>query len=402
MRGKSSGGRRRRIAHIFVGFIVLAIIGGLTINYLRPLPILHATVTTLPNLSTEPVSIAWSGVGQAAIGASNFGVLAAQNASTPLATASIAKVITVLCVLQKYPLNTGQDGPTITMTSKDVQIYNDYVAKNGSVVPIQVGEQLSEYQILQALLLPSANNLADSVAVWAFGSLSGYATYANTFLSSNGLSMTHVGNDASGYDPSTTSTASDLVKLGLLAVKNAVVTEIASQKSTSLPIAGVVRNYNFVLGQKGINGLKTGNNDQDPGAFLFSAVVPVGTTTMTVIGAVMGQSNLAAALSTSLPLIDSLQAGFKQEHIIERGQIVAKYHAAWGATVDVVADNSLLVPRWKATAGTVKQKVNDISSSVTGTVGTVDVMVAGNDTNSTLSIKHAITPPSFWWRITRH
>jgi D-alanyl-D-alanine carboxypeptidase (penicillin-binding protein 5/6) len=44
---------------------------------------------------------------------------------------------------------------------------------------VQLGEELSEYQALQALLLPSANNIAETLARWAFGSIDAYNAYAN-------------------------------------------------------------------------------------------------------------------------------------------------------------------------------------------------------------------------------
>ncbi len=133
-------------------------------------------------------------------------------------------------------------------------------------------------------MLPSANNIADSLAAWVFGSHDAYAAYATAFLQSHGLNQTHVGSDASGFDPSTTSTASDLTALGLLALKSPVLMSIAGEKSADLPVAGTVRNYDEVLGQNGITGLKTGNNDADPGAFLFTGSATIGGKTIPLAG----------------------------------------------------------------------------------------------------------------------
>ena len=101
----------------------------------------------------------------------------------------------------------GQQGPTITLSASDVALYNAYVAQQGSVVPVAAGEQISQYQMLQAIMLPSANNMADSLAIWAFGSLDAYATYANNYVARLGLSATHIGSDASGFAPNTISSA---------------------------------------------------------------------------------------------------------------------------------------------------------------------------------------------------
>ncbi len=58
--------------------------------------------------------------------------------------ASVAKVMTAYAVLKQKPLSAGQQGPMITITAADVAIYNDYVAKDGSVAKVEQGEQISE------------------------------------------------------------------------------------------------------------------------------------------------------------------------------------------------------------------------------------------------------------------
>src|SRR5207302_547813 len=76
------------------------------------------------------------------------------------AIASIAKVMTAYLVLRDHRLRLGQDGPTITLTDDDVADTDRRRGQRESVVSIAAGEQLTERQALQALLLPSANNIA--------------------------------------------------------------------------------------------------------------------------------------------------------------------------------------------------------------------------------------------------
>src|SRR5690606_10140017 len=113
-------------------------------------------------------------------------------------TASMAKVITALAILEKQPLEAGQAGPTYTLTSHDVAVYHMYAAKNGSVLPVHEGMQLTQYQALQAMLLPSANNIADMMVERVFGSEDAYLEYAHDMLRRMGLSRTVVA-DASGF-----------------------------------------------------------------------------------------------------------------------------------------------------------------------------------------------------------
>jgi len=153
-------------------------IGGLLFNYLRPLPHAAASVTTL-NDAAQNVKLEWPNQGSAAIGAQGFGLLSSHGSQQPKPTASIAKLITVLSVLDKKPLHKGEQGPTITLTGKDVELFNHYFAIGGSYVKVEAGEKISQYQALEAVLLPSANNMADTLAVWAFGSMDTYHAYAN-------------------------------------------------------------------------------------------------------------------------------------------------------------------------------------------------------------------------------
>jgi hypothetical protein len=72
--------------------------------------------------------------------------------------------------------------------------------------------------------------------------------------------------------------------------------DIARQDSASFGESGVYTNYNTALGKHGINGLKTGNNNQNPGALLFTADVQTGSHTLELSGSVMAAESLAGAI----------------------------------------------------------------------------------------------------------
>lgn len=393
---------KRPKKHFLVWFVLVLFVAYVVYSFLRPLGTFTPTLAALPSATATAVPINWPAGGQAAIGAPGFGVLASQNDTSAVPIASITKIITALTVLQKYPLKASASGPTITLSQQDIDIYNNYVANDGSVVAIQLGEQLTEYQMLQAMLLPSANNIADSLAVWTYGSMSAYKTAAAQFLSDNGLTHTQLGADASGLDPGTISTAGDLVKLGELAVQQPALVDIAAQKQAELPVAGTVYNYNGVLGEDGINGLKTGNNDQDPGAFLFTSSITVGTKNLTVVGAVLNQASLHDALVNAVPLVNSLQAGFTQQAAVTKGQTVATYHAPWGAKTQAVASQTVQLVRWKGISEESRAQVKTISlaSATNAPAGTL-IVANGTPFNSVpLVLAHPIDKPGLWWRLT--
>lgn len=352
------------------------------------------------------VPLAWPAYGQAAVGAAGYGILGTHGSiTTPLATASTAKTITALAVLQKHPLQPGSDGPTLTMTQRDVDFYHYQLTHDGSLITVRVGQRLTERQALEALLLRSANNMADTLAVWAFGSLPAYHDYATNMIRELGLQHTTIGVDASGLDPSTTSTADDLVRVGLHLMANPALAGIVGQKTAVIPEVGTIHNTNTLLGTQGIIGIKTGNNDQDKGAYLFAADHQVADgKTVRIVGAIMGASSLGQAKQDSLGLLASTKAGFQPRQIFHTGEVVGSYTAPWSATaVNATVKADVTTIGWRGQPLNLSLNLKDVTAPVAAgtTVGTITVGASGQQrVVGTVVLDHAISPPSTWWRLT--
>src|SRR4029450_8390934 len=156
-------------------------------------------------------STVWPAQGQAAVQIGQSQVQAGPNQhAAPIA--SVAKVMTAYLVLRDHPLRLGQDGPTITLTDADVADTDRRRRQQESVVSIAAGEQLSELQALQALLLPSANNIAAVLARWGGGAVDRFVARMNATARSLGMAHTRY-TDPSGYDDATVSTATDQVRI---------------------------------------------------------------------------------------------------------------------------------------------------------------------------------------------
>jgi D-alanyl-D-alanine carboxypeptidase (penicillin-binding protein 5/6) len=202
--GEARSKDSKRWWYLAVAIVVIA--GYLYWTLGRSLPLLQPTVNSTALQAHAPAGkLAWPTHGQSAVGIAGTHTLDMHGKEEPVPIASTAKLITALTVLQKKPLQAGEQGPIITMTDRDVALYNAASSQDGSSVKVQAGEQISEYQMLQTIMLPSANNMADSLAIWAFGSLKNYQQAANQYLQSHGLAITHVGSDASGLSPTTNS-----------------------------------------------------------------------------------------------------------------------------------------------------------------------------------------------------
>lgn len=225
----------------------------------------------------------------------------------PRPTASTAKVITALTVLKEHPMAAGQPGPSLTLDAGDVELYNQTAAAGGSSLLVFEGMSMTQHAMLEAMLLPSANNVADSMALWAFGSMKAYRAAATDLVRSLGMDSTTIGTDASGFAPSTTSTAGDLALLARAAMAEPVIAEIAGLASAVIPGYGPVQNTNSLLGASGIVGLKTGTSPEAGGVFMFAANVSLKGVKTMVVGAVMGAGNSSAvAMDAARRLLDSI------------------------------------------------------------------------------------------------
>ena len=359
------------------------------------------TSTTLTIATTPSPQLNWPPTGEAAVGMMNSGVIATNGPQKALPTASVAKLITALAVLSKYPLSPGQSGPTIILDTTDYNYYTTYVAEQGSVVPIYTGEQLSELDMLEAMLIPSGNNIADSLARWAFGSISNYTNFANQMVKRLGLSNTHVAGDASGYLPTTTSTPSDLIKLGELVMLNPVLKTIVGMKSVNIPNVGILSNYDNILGSYGIIGIKTGNSNQAGGVFLGAATVKQNTKSVVLLTAVMDAPNLFSALSETEPLISTLENSFTTQVIIHKGEVLGSYVEPWGGRIQYAAKTDLSLTVLEGQSIKIRLSLNPLKPDAA--VGTVVGSVASlaNPLNATLSepvvtLKQTTQPSRFW------
>src|SRR5579864_703417 len=225
------------------GFLVICIAALLVWNYLRPYPPAVAALE-LPveeTVAGTPPDLPWPSIGAAAVGVSGLGAIATSGNEQTLPAASVTKVMTALVILTDKPLAAGESGPSIAITEVDVQAYETDRAQGQSVVRVAVGERISEFSALEGMLIPSGNNLAETLARWDAGSVPAFVAKMNARAKQLGLTHTRFA-DPAGADPGSTSTPSDLMKLGATAMALPAFAQIVSLPSAVLPVAGAVFN----------------------------------------------------------------------------------------------------------------------------------------------------------------
>ncbi|RFA09068.1 hypothetical protein B7R54_07395 [Subtercola boreus] len=251
--------------------------------------------------------------------------------------ASITKVITALVVLGEHPLADGADqGPTITLGQADLDVTEEVEAEDQFTEPMYSGQQVTLHDALAITLLTSANNYAESVARWAFGSEDAYLAAARAWLAANGLTQTTLA-DASGLDPGSASSTADLLHVAALAHANPALVAIAGMPTYDQPDLGTIANQNILLGEDGVDGLKTGSTSYAGFTLLTSAVVPVGAQPVTLVAVVLATPSLDARFASTRALLASARAGLAQVQLAEAGQVFGTYTLSDGRVVDAVA-----------------------------------------------------------------
>lgn len=400
--------KKRRIRHRLLIFSLVALLVALTygtVAVTRPFAELKPErAASSLTITTPAAELPWPAYGQGAVGLLDGEIIASHGEQSPVAIASAAKVVTALVVLEKRPLPADAAGPTVTMTADDVALYNEYVAKQGSVTPVYAGQKLTERQLLQALLLPSANNIADSLAIWSYGSVKAYLTAANQYLKQQGLTDTTVAVDASGYSPASVSTARDLVKLGGLAMRNPALAQIVGQKSAVIPAVGTVHNYNTLLGSNGIIGIKTGNNDRNGGVFIGAAERVINGKKIVLITALSGAPTLSAVLRDSQSLLVAAGSTFADTTIIRKDAVLGTYRQANGKNLQAVAANDLNQTMLRGTSVRASVDLESISYNAHAgqKVGSLSVPTSDFATGKQVDIVLKQTPvkPDLWYRLT--
>ena len=234
-------------------------------------------------LGASGVSWPEQGQGALAIGAARAQASPGQR---PVPIASVAKVMTAYVVLRRYPLSGAQAGFTVTITQAQAQDEARDRARGESVVAVRAGEQLTERQLLQALLIPSGNNIAAVLAGYVAGSDPRFLEAMNEQARSLGMDHTTY-TDASGFAASTVSTASDQLRLLEQAIRLPVFRQIVAMPSVTLPVAGTLSNFDPLIAAGYVG--KTGSDSAAGGCLAFMTHVTVDRRRVTVAGVVLGQ-----------------------------------------------------------------------------------------------------------------
>jgi D-alanyl-D-alanine carboxypeptidase (penicillin-binding protein 5/6) len=311
--------------------------------------VIHRTLPAEVRFPGASPVLAWPHEGQAAVEVEGVGSFGASGGDTPVPIASVAKVMTAYLTLREHPLAAGEDGFVVRITPAEVAEDKQRLALGESTVPVKAGERITERQALQALLLPSANNIAALLARYdARGLTTAFVARMNSTARKLGMSSTTY-TDPSGFDDTTVSTAPDQLKLARVAMRVPVFAEIVDEPSAELPGVGRIANYNGLLGAGGYVGVKTGSDRAAGGCFVFAKRVTIGDRRLMMLGVVLGQqgsSLIEAALASAGLLGNSAAASLRVATVLPVGTDVLSASAADGRGTRGVTGGALREIGW--------------------------------------------------------
>lgn len=398
--------RRRRTRWPVPVLAALGLMAGLLMQLGSPAP-----QAALVLLHTAPVTIGgsapalpWPAAGEAAVSVPAAGVTVSPVPGVPVPIASLTKMMTALVVLRDHPLSASAAGPEVTMTLADQQDAAADSAHGDTGIPVTAGETLSERQLLDGLLVHSANDFADALATWDAGSLAAFVAKMNTTATSMGMAQTHYV-DPNGIGAGDVSTPRDQLQLASVAMTIPAFAAVVAQPTIVSPGAGLLANYISEVGTRGVVGVKSGFTQAAMGCVVLAAERQVDGQQVLVMAAVTGQQGFNAldvAAQGALALIDAAASGLHMRTLVPAGQRQGSITASWThRRPALLTGAAVTVPVWPGTRWTTRVTTRQLGGDVkVGEVlGTLTVSDGGRAVSVPLVSNGQLRQPSRSWRI---
>jgi D-alanyl-D-alanine carboxypeptidase (penicillin-binding protein 5/6) len=363
-----------------------------------------AAVATITSASVVPAGtttpLAWPAVGSAALVIPSFGVARSWN-NEVVPIASLTKMMTTYVTLQKFPLTLGETGPCLSVNPGEVLAYEAMKQSGQSVAAVASGESLCEIDLLNGLLVHSADNYASLLAQMVAGGTKGFVPLMNQAAASLGLANTHYA-DVSGFDSGSVSTALDQAHLAVLIMRSPLVRSIVAQTSVTLPVAGTLGTFTPLLGTNDVIGVKSGRTTEAGGCDVMAMTFRQGSTTQVLYAVVLGQRGgdlLGPAGEAALALASSALANERQ-HLFSSTTVVGTL--GWGTdVVKFTLARSHLVSWWSTRASVAMSvRVRRFTGEVRRGEFVGWLVVHGTrNYRFALRAQGAGSPPSLWQRL---
>jgi D-alanyl-D-alanine carboxypeptidase (penicillin-binding protein 5/6) len=245
------------------------------------------------------------------IDASDGHVLLQKRPDQQRSIASTTKLMTALLTLERAR-------PNQVFTAR---AYNASAAE--SKINLKAGERMRVEDLMEALLLESANDAAVTLAQGIAGSRAAFVEEMNKRAAQLGLTGTHYANPVGLDDPDNFSTARDLAKLAARLMRNPRFAGIVDRTQSVLQSGShrrAISNRNLLVGRyPGVDGVKTGHTIE--ARFVLVGAAHQGDAR--VVSAVLGEPSEAGRDTDTVELLRYGLSLFKPREVLRSGQAVA-------------------------------------------------------------------------------
>ena len=297
-------------------------------------------------------------------------VIAQKGPDARRVVASATKLMTALLVLER-----ARPGDVFTATA-----YRALPVE--SKINLRQGERMRVDDLLEGLLLESANDAADTIATGVSGSTSAFVREMNVRARQLGLNGTSYANPIGLDDPLNYSTARDLATLSRRLLRNATFSKVVDQPSAVLESGArrrVVDNRNDLIARHPfVDGVKTGHTRSAGYVLVGAADNSLGAK---VVSVVLGEPGERARDEDTLALLRFGLAQFRRARALSSRRVVARpevAHRDERAELLPARDVTVLLRRGQRTSTRVDApEVLDGEIAAGTRVGRVTVLRAG-------------------------
>ena len=233
--------------------------------------------------------------------------------------ASLTKIATVITAIE----NIDDLNKEVTITSEILNTVSWQAKRTG----LRRGDKVTYKDLLYAAMLNSGADAAHSIAILSAGSVEGFVNKMNELSKKLGLENTHFANVVGLDDENNYSTASDIRKLLVYALKNKEFREIFSTKTYKLSNGITVKAslYNYKADENArekVIGSKTGITGN--AGYCLSTLSNINGHEIIIITLnAEKEGNKAYHVIDTMNLINYLSENYKEEIISEKGLVVA-------------------------------------------------------------------------------
>ena len=215
-----------------------------------------AVSAALPGLAAYPMPIQTASETESVylFDADTGKTILSQNADQQQYVASLTKLMTALLLLESGKDLNGE----VTVPTAMTQEFKDIQNANGTTMGLRIGETVRRIDLLNAMLISSANDAASVIAYDVGGSVLDFVRQMNARAQELGCKGTNFTCAHGLFDYGNVSTAQDLAKIAAACAENETFTQIAGTKSYVIPATNLQRAERTISSS---NGLMTEGSD---------------------------------------------------------------------------------------------------------------------------------------------